>query len=72
MKILVVDDHAYNRDLLQFILEDEGHSCCEADSGEAAVKMFLENEDIDLILMDVNMPLMNGIEATEKDRKSVV
>ncbi|ABD82375.1 fused response regulator/phosphatase [Saccharophagus degradans] len=66
MKILVVDDHAYNRDLLQFILEDEGHSCCEADSGEAAVKMFLENEDIDLILMDVNMPLMNGIEATEK------
>lgn len=66
MKILIVDDHEYNRDLLQFILEDEGHTCCEADSGESAVQMFLDDEDIDIILMDVNMPVMNGIEATQK------
>lgn len=66
MKIMIVDDQAYNRDLLQFILEDQGHACCEADSGESAVQMFLDDEDIDIILMDVNMPIMNGIEATQK------
>lgn len=65
MNILLVDDHSYNRDLLRFILEDEGHSCLDADSGEAAIAMFSENEYIDLILMDVNMPNMNGIDATQ-------
>lgn len=66
MKILIVDDQGYNRDLLRFILEDQGHICCEASSGETAITEFLDNEDIDIILMDVNMPVINGIEATQK------
>ena len=65
MKILVVDDHAYNRELLIFILEDEGHECVEAENGQAACEIFAGDEDIQLILMDVNMPIMDGIEAAK-------
>lgn len=65
MRILIVDDHAYNRELLRFILEDEGHECVEAENGKIAVDMFVEDKDIDLILMDVNMPEMDGITATQ-------
>lgn len=66
MKILIVDDHAYNRDLLKFILEDEHYECVEAESGLVAVEMFKQDTAIDLILMDVNMPEMDGMEATQK------
>ncbi|SMF36090.1 Response regulators consisting of a CheY-like receiver domain and a winged-helix DNA-binding domain [Alteromonadaceae bacterium Bs31] len=65
MKILIVDDHAYNRDLLNFILEDEGHSCVEAENGKAACEMFKNDSGIELILMDINMPEMDGIAATK-------
>ena len=64
MKILIVDDHAYNRELLAFILEDEGHSCIEASNGQEACDRCAEDGDIQLVLMDVNMPVMDGIEAT--------
>jgi CheY-like chemotaxis protein/anti-sigma regulatory factor (Ser/Thr protein kinase) len=69
MKILIVDDHAYNRELLAFILEDEGHDYIEADNGRDAVAAFCANQDIQLILMDVNMPIMNGIEATQEIKR---
>ena len=65
MKILIVDDHAYNRELLVFILEDEGHECVEAENGQIACELFAGDEDIQLVLMDVNMPIMDGIEATK-------
>lgn len=64
MKVLVVDDHAYNRDLLAFILDDEGHTCIEAVDGKNAVEIYRDDPDIALILMDINMPEMDGIEAT--------
>ena len=64
MKILIVDDHTYNRDLLAFILEDEGHECVEAKNGQEAVDIFESDQGVELILMDVNMPVMGGIEAT--------
>lgn len=66
MRILVVDDHSYNRDLLRFVIEDEGHDCLEAENGIQAIEAFEKNEDVDLILMDVNMPEMDGISATKK------
>lgn len=65
MKILIVDDHAYNRELLNFILEDEGHECIDAENGELAIDAYSQDTDIQLILMDVNMPVMDGIEATK-------
>lgn len=64
MKILIVDDHAYNRDLLRFILEDEGFECLEADDGRQACECYQSDTDINIILMDINMPGMDGITAT--------
>ena len=65
MNILVVDDHAYNRDLLSFILEEEGHSIVEAEDGQRACDLYQDDQAIDLILMDVNMPVLDGISATK-------
>jgi CheY-like chemotaxis protein/anti-sigma regulatory factor (Ser/Thr protein kinase) len=65
VNILVVDDHAYNRDLLAFILEEEGHSIVEAEDGQRACDIYQDDQAIDLILMDVNMPVLDGISATE-------
>lgn len=62
MKILVVDDQAANRSLLSFLLEDGGHTVCEASTGEDGVEVFLSDFP-DLILMDVMMPGMDGYEA---------
>ena len=70
MKILVVDDHAYNRDLLNFILEDEGHECVEAHDGRHACELFEQHEDLDIILMDVNMPVMDGLQAASVIKES--
>lgn len=64
MKILLVDDQGYNRELLRFIMEDENHYCVEASNGQEAIDIFNQHKDIDIILMDVNMPVMDGIEAT--------
>lgn len=64
MKILVVDDTEANRKLLSWILEDDGHSVVEAKDGRQAVDLFKQN-DIDLVLMDVMMPVMDGFEATQ-------
>jgi len=65
MKILVVDDHAYNRDLLSFILDDEGHQCVEAEDGKRACDIYRADKEIDLVLMDINMPVMDGISAAK-------
>lgn len=64
MKILIVDDHEYNRDLLSFILEDEGHECVEAVDGLKACAAYKNDPGIELILMDINMPEMDGVTAT--------
>ena len=71
MKILVADDHAYNRDLLTFVLEDEGHECIHAENGEQVIELYQRQPDIELMLMDVNMPVMDGISATKKVKESV-
>jgi len=65
MKILIVDDHPYNRDLLRFILEDEGYDCVDAQNGIEACSEVRGDKTIDIVLMDINMPEMNGIDATE-------
>jgi len=66
MKILIVDDHRYNRELMGFILSDHDFDYVEAENGERACEVFAEAPDIDLVLMDVNMPVMDGYEATKK------
>lgn len=69
MNILLVDDQKFSRDVLSFILHDHGYSCLEADSGAQACSMASQNKDIDLVLMDVNMPGMGGFEAAQRIKK---
>ena len=67
-KILLVDDHEIVRRGVRQILEDHWQICGEAGNGEEAVVKALELKP-DLILMDISMPRVNGIEATLRIRK---
>lgn len=60
LKILVVDDESRMRKLVKDFLEREGHIIIEAADGMEAMDIFYENKDIDLIILDVMMPRMDG------------
>jgi DNA-binding response OmpR family regulator len=62
--ILIVDDDAANRDLLQRRLQRQGYTIYTQVDGESALK-FLETETVDLILLDMQMPGMNGTEVLQ-------
>lgn len=66
MKILIADDNAFNRKLLEMLVADCGYAYSCAENGEIAIEQIEHDEDIYLILMDVNMPVMDGIEATRQ------
>jgi CheY-like chemotaxis protein len=68
-KVLLVDDDIRNIYSLTNALEDEGIQCITAENGKAALKMLKEHPAIDLVLMDVMMPEMDGYEATLEIRK---
>src|SRR5699024_2191711 len=67
-KILVVDDEERIRRLIRMYLEREDFLIEEADNGKDALDMALEN-DYDVILLDIMMPEMDGIEVCEELRK---
>jgi two-component system, response regulator, stage 0 sporulation protein F len=69
LKILIVDDIFTNRLLLSELINTLGHFTTEAENGKQAID-FLEKENFDLILMDIEMPVMNGLETTEIIRKT--
>ncbi len=58
-RLMVVDDNAVNRDILRRLLESLGHAVVCAAGGEEALRL-LENVDVDVILLDLVMPDMNG------------
>ncbi|HXZ84360.1 MAG TPA: response regulator [Myxococcota bacterium] len=62
MKVLVVDDSAIMRKVIEQILEMLGHEAVPAANGVEAFERLKEHEDVQLILLDWNMPEMNGIE----------
>ncbi|WP_448189547.1 response regulator [Azospirillum sp. sgz301742] len=63
LRILAVDDSAVNRDIARSLLQGAGHSVVTAADGVAAVRLASER-DFDLVLMDVQMPEMDGLTAT--------
>jgi two-component system, cell cycle response regulator DivK len=62
--ILLVDDHAENRELLSIVLEHFGYEVVEAGDGRAGVQQARQRRP-DLILMDVSMPVLDGLAATQ-------
>ena len=71
MCILLVEDNELNMEIAEFILEDKGASIIKAWNGKEAVDIFeaSEPESIDVILMDIMMPVMDGLTATQTIRK---
>lgn len=60
-KILLVDDEPEIREILAELLEDEDYEILQAENGEVAFSLFME-QDVDLVITDVRMPKMTGIE----------
>jgi CheY-like chemotaxis protein/signal transduction histidine kinase/CHASE3 domain sensor protein len=69
-KILIVDDDARNIFSLTHALEEEGIKCITAENGKDALNVIAKESGIDIILMDVMMPEMDGYEATQEIRKN--
>ena len=69
MKILVTDDHPVNRKILVEFLKKFGAAVYEAENGEAAIKMIRKHSEIQVVFMDIQMPVLSGIETTKILRK---
>lgn len=68
LHILLAEDNAVNQKLAVRILEKHGHSVVVAGDGEQAVEAY-RNEEFDIVLMDVQMPKMDGMKATQMIRE---
>ena len=69
-KILVADDEQKIRKLVGGFLEKSGYSVVEAEDGDEAYRIFSENKDIDLLILDIMMPGLNGWEVCRKIRET--
>ena len=69
MDVLIVDDSEFMRSLLEEILEEDYHIVGEAENGVEAIELYDEN-DPDLVMMDIVMPIRDGIEATSEIKAS--
>lgn len=68
MKILVVDDEVLIRNVIKEYAAIEGYKVDEAQNGEEAIEMVYDN-DYDLIIMDIMMPILDGVKASKEIKK---
>lgn len=68
-KILIADDEQLIRKLIGDCLKKEGHEILEAENGEIALKLFEANKDLELALLDIMMPEVDGWEVCRKIRE---
>ena len=68
LRVLAVDDSKTMRDMVSFTLKNAGHEVIEATDGKHALSL-AEGANVDLVITDVNMPNMNGIELVKKLRE---
>ncbi|MCR9254857.1 MAG: ATP-binding protein [Alphaproteobacteria bacterium] len=69
LRILLAEDDAISRMLIQSVLEEEGHSIVTATNGAQALDMVASGLPIDVVIMDMNMPVMDGSEATARIKR---
>jgi CheY-like chemotaxis protein len=70
IKVLIVDDIFTNRLLLSEILSDIGYEYLEAENGKQAINIIISQE-VDLVFMDIEMPVMNGLETIKYIRDKI-
>ncbi len=64
-RLLVVDDESGHRMMVRAVMQDQGYEVLEASSGQQCLE-FLEKEDADVVLLDIKMPGMDGIQVLER------
>jgi DNA-binding response OmpR family regulator len=69
MKILITDDEREIRKILRILLEDKGYEVIEATNGQKAIAEVKAHPELDLCIMDIMMPRMSGVEATQRIRE---
>lgn len=68
MRALIVDDSSFVRDYLRHLLGRMGVACEEAQDGSVALEVLASQQTFDLMFLDVNMPVMNGLECVKAIR----
>lgn len=70
MRVLIVDDSSFIREYTRLLLQPMGIDCEEAVNGREALRIVGAGAAFDLMLLDLNMPVMNGLECVKMLRES--
>ncbi len=70
MRVLIVDDSSFIREYVRHLLQRMGMECIEASNGEEALAMLRADTAFDLMLLDLNMPVMNGLDCVRTLREN--